>query len=354
MNRPKRQHYLQQFYLEGFTKSGMVAVFDRELNEIRVQQPVNTCVIGHFYTMEDSEGNRRFELEQLLSDYETKASNVIKKLAGREKINVDERTDFAIFVAFAAFRTPDIVDSLKAFNSSLIRDMCDQMFGDIEDVKARMRSKSNANTTEEELNTEAQELVNFVKNGQYEINTKHTWAVGMAIKMAFNVAPILAGRDWSIIHRETEKKSFITTDAPVLLTTVAPRERNLWGIGFGNTDALILFPLTESCLLAIHGNIGALYHMVAGEKKIRQLNLALANHCQRFVISRDEALVRSLTNRLPDAVLLHLPVFYPLNSCCYTHSNGYLKHRLQCYPIRQDQSRRVYSLSILLQCMDNT
>src|SRR3990172_4082884 len=81
---PKRQHFLPKFYLEGFTNNGMVAVFDRELNEIRVQQPVNTCVIGHFYTMEDAAGRKRFELEQLLSEYETKASFVIKKLAATE------------------------------------------------------------------------------------------------------------------------------------------------------------------------------------------------------------------------------------------------------------------------------
>jgi hypothetical protein len=295
---PKRQHFLPKFYLEGFTKNGTVAVFDRELNEIRVQQPVNTCVIGHFYTMEDSGGSKRFELEQLLSDYESKASFVIKKLDAMKEINVDERTDFAIFVAFAAFRTPDIVDSLKAFNSTLIKDMSNQMFADIEEVKARMRGKPDAPLTEEELEVEARELVAFVQRGQYEVNTSHTWGVGMAMKMAFNVAPILAGRDWTVIHRENEKKSFVTTDAPVLLTTVTPRENSIWGIGFGNSDALVIFPLTASCVLAMYGSDGDLNHRSVGTEQIRRNNLALASHCQRFVVGRDEALVCSLTDHL--------------------------------------------------------
>jgi hypothetical protein len=59
----KRQHFLHKFYLEGFTKDGMVAVFDRESNEVRIQNPINTGVIGHFYTLEDAEGRKRFELE---------------------------------------------------------------------------------------------------------------------------------------------------------------------------------------------------------------------------------------------------------------------------------------------------
>ncbi len=298
LNGPKRQHFLPKFYLEGFTKNGMVAVFDRELNEIRVQQPLNTGVIGHFYTMEDAEGRKRFELEQLLSEYEAKASPVIRKLASKEEISADERANMAIFVALASVRTPDIVDSVKAFNSSLIEDMTKRMFADVEEVKERMRGKPDAPLTEEELEAKARDLVDFAQSGQYEIKTSHKWAVGMAIKMAFNIAPILAGRDWTVVHRDNEKKSFVTTDAPVLLTTVVPRTNSFWGIGFGNTDALVLFPLTETCILAMYGNNGGLEYRTAGIEQIRHTNLALADHCQRFVVGRDEALVRSLTDHL--------------------------------------------------------
>lgn len=295
---PKRQHFLPEFYLKGFTKNDMIAVFDRELNEIRVQQPVNTCVIGHFYTMEDASGRKRFELEQLLSQYEDKASPVIKKLAATEVINADERANLAIFVALAAFRTPDVVDSLKAFNSNLIGDMAKRMFVDVEEVKARMRGKPGTPPMEDELDAEARELVKYMQNGQYKVKTNHRWAVGMAIDLAFNIAPILAGRDWVVVHRDNEKKSFVTTDAPVLLTTVAPRENSFWGIGFGNTDALVLFPLNESCILAMYGSDGDLKHRIVGVEQIRHTNLAIADRCQRYVVGRDEALVRSLTDQL--------------------------------------------------------
>jgi len=295
---PKRQHFLPKFYLEGFTKNGMVAVFDRKSNEVRVQQPVNTGVIGHFYTMEDTEGRKRFELEQLLSEYEDKSSAVIRKLAAKEGINADERTDLAIFVALAAFRTPDLVDSVKAFNSNLIGDMAKRMFANVEEVKARMRGKPDAPPTEEELEAEARELVEYAQSGRYKVTTSHTWAVSMAMKMAFNVAPILAGRDWAVVHRDNEKKSFVTSDAPVLLTTVAPRGNSFWGVGFGNTDALALFQLTGSCILAMYGSNGELQHRIAGVEQIRHINLVLADHCQRFVIGREEALVRSLADRL--------------------------------------------------------
>jgi hypothetical protein len=296
---PKRQHFLPKFYIEGFTRQdGMVAVFDREVNQIRVQRPVNTCVIGHFYTMEDSEGRKRFELERVLSEYEDKASLVIKKLVAREDVNVDERTDFAIFVALAACRTPDVVNSLKLFNSNLIKEMASHMFADVEEVKERTRSKSEVPLTEEGLEAEARALVDFAQSGRYEVITDHRWAISMAMKMAFTIAPILAGRNWIIIHSDTEKKSFVTTDAPVLLTTVAPRDKSIWGIGFGNTDALVIFPMMKSCGLLMFGSEGTLEHRNTGAEQIRHINLAISGHCQRFVVGRDEALVRSLADRL--------------------------------------------------------
>lgn len=295
---PKRQHFLPEFYLKGFTKDGMLAVYDRQSNSVRVQQPKNTGVIGHFYTLKDAEGRQRFELEEMFCGFETKANQVIMKLVAKKPISIDERTDLAIFIALATFRTPDMVDSLKSLNSELISNIAKRMFTNIEEVKDRMRGKIGSPISEEELEKEAQGMVNFANSGAYEVITDHKWAVGNAMEIAFTVAPILAGRDWIVTHRNNDKKSFVTTDAPVLLTTVAPRKSIFYGVGFGNSDALVVFPLTASCVLLMYSNNRRLEHRVANTQQIRQINLGLTDHCQRFVIGRDEELVRSLANYL--------------------------------------------------------
>ena len=66
----------------------------------------------------------------------------------------------------------------------------------------------------------------------------------MAIKMSLDFAPIFAGESWVIAHRDNEKKSFVTTDAPVVLTSTE-REQGIYGVGFGSADALVAFPLTQ-------------------------------------------------------------------------------------------------------------
>jgi len=292
---PKRQHFLPRFYLENFSTNGLVAVYDRANDEVRLQQPVNTGVIGHFYTMEDAEGRKRFELEQLLSEYEGKAKPVINKLAARASVDADERTDLAIFIALATMRTPDVVDSLKALNADMVTRVMKGMFDDVADVATRLRDDPDfAGKSEEDLLAEAKLMVELAQNDGVKVTTEHRWAVGLAIQMALEVAPVFAGRDWVVTHRDNDKKSFVTTDAPVLLTTVAPRPNSFYGVGFGNADALVFFPLKESCTLAMFGNSGDLRHIEADAERVRQLNIGMAAKCQRFVIGRDEALVRSL------------------------------------------------------------
>ncbi|QDL36486.1 DUF4238 domain-containing protein [Rhodoferax sediminis] len=284
---PKRQHFLPRFYLENFSVNGLVAVYAREQDTVRLQQPVNTGVIGHFYTMEDAEGRKRFELEQFLSEYEGKAKPVIDKLAAREAINADERSDLAIFIALAATRTPDVVDSLKAFNAGMVTDIMKRMFNDVNEVATRLREdRDYAGKPDDEVMAEAKLMVTMAQNDGLKVSTNHRWAVGMAIKMALEIAPIFAGRDWLAVHRDNEKKSFITTDAPVFLTTVAPRANGFWGVGFGNAGALVFFPLKESCTLAMFGDKGDLRHTEVGTEKVRQLNLGMAAKCQRFVSKR--------------------------------------------------------------------
>ena len=276
-----------------------MAVYDREKNEVRKQQPKDTAVIGHFYTMDDAEGRRRFEIEALLSEYETKASPVIKKLADKGDITADERSDLSIFIAFGAMRTPDIVESLQLMNSELVLEHARLVYADVDTVAAALRKDpESAHRSDEKVQADAQSMVDIAQNDGLTAQTSEKWAVGMAIKMSLAVAPTFAGRDWVIVHRDNERKSFITTDAPVVLTSNERREPSIYGIGFASADALVAFPLTQSCILMMHGNDGGFKHIKVSADKIRKANLAMAEQCKRFVVGRDEALVKSLAEEV--------------------------------------------------------
>lgn len=297
---PKRQHFLPRFYLDGFTRDGLVAVFDRDKNEIRRQQPTNTAVIGHFYTMEDGEGRRRFEVEALLSEYEGKAKPVIDKLvAGETELTADERSDLAIFIAFAATRTPDMVNSVQALNGDMIKHVAKFMFVDVDQVFQNLRADiKHADETDDELRRQAKWMVQMAQNEGFVVNTDEKWAVGQAIQMALATAPHLAGRDWRVIHRDSEKTSFLTADAPVYLGTVIANPNPFYGVGFASPHAFISFPLHQSCALEMFGDGGRLIHKKVNRNYIRMANEHFARRCQRFVVGRDEAQLKSIATAL--------------------------------------------------------
>lgn len=295
---PKRQHFLPRFYLDGFARDGFVAVFDREKDEIRRQQPINTAVIGHFYTMEDDEGRRRFEIEALLADYEGKAKPVIDKMVAASEITLEERADLSVFIALAATRTPDMVNSVQAINGEIVKHMAKQMFANVDRVFDRLRrDERRAADSDAALRDEAEMMVRFVASDDYDIETDQKWAMSRAIDMALTIAPYLDARHWRVVHRANDKMSFITSDAPVYLNSVVPGP-SVYGVGFGSPDAFISFPLHQSCALEMFADTGQLEHKVAPREYVRMANIHYAKRCQRFVVGRDEALLKSLTVEL--------------------------------------------------------
>jgi hypothetical protein len=116
--------------------------------------------------------------------------------------------------------------------------------------------------------------------------------------MALEIAPVLAGRDRLAVHRQKEKKSFVTSDALITLSTVKPRKPGMFGIGFCDLDAMVVFSLAQCCALIISGENVALGHRDFNEETIRNINLNIANGCQRFVICWENTLLESLARNL--------------------------------------------------------
>lgn len=298
LNGPKRQHFLPRFYLAGFCRGELLAVYDRDRDEVRHQKPEATGVIGHFYTFEDDQGRKRYEVEQILAEQEAKAAPIIRKLVAKQSLTDDERCDLAIFIALGMCRTPDHIDSIKAVNGQMIKHVARVMFSDLEHVKEIVRRDKTGAVSDEALEHEAKALIEFAHSDAYNVQTDPQWALGMAMEMHATIAPILAGRDWHVQHRESDKHSFITSDSPCVLTTVAPRLNKFYGVGVANSDALVIFPLSESCTLMMFGHGGDFRHGVASGEEIRWHNLMVAERCQRFLIGRDAALVGALARHL--------------------------------------------------------
>jgi hypothetical protein len=146
----------------------------------------------------------------------------------------------AVFVALAMVRTPDLIDSVKSAGASLVKLMAKTAFSNIEHAKDALRNKQRAPKSEEDLEREAKALVDFTHRDEYNVTINHRFAVSSALQLFGAIAPILVARDWVVLHRDSDSRSFLTSDAPVILTAMEPRNTGFYGIGFASPDAMVL------------------------------------------------------------------------------------------------------------------
>ena len=295
---PKRHHLLPISYLKGFTSNGLLSVYDRNLDTIRSQTPKNTLVQGHFYTLEDKQGRKRYEAEKVLSDYESNGINALRKLESKKKLNVDERVRLSLFVALATTRQPEFIDKIKKFNVDIMRKVIMNVSQNKEHLKGYLKEIDDAPQSEEDLDRLAQNMIEMAKSGKYSLEADHSHAVSAAIDVVRHVSPVLFHRNWTVIHSRNESDSFVTTDSPVVLTSKEQRKPAMLGIGFGNLDAVIVFPLTASCVIIMQDAGEKLVHKTVEKKEIHHINLFVASRYHRFLIGQSDVLVRSLSKRI--------------------------------------------------------
>ncbi len=295
---PKRQHFLPRSYLNGFTKSGKLAVYDRETDDDRIQTPTNTAVIHDFYTMKDDKDRKRYEIETMLSDYESKGIEAIRKLMEWELLTSDQRRDLSILLALFVGRVPSFVDSIKEMYSDLGKTMARAMFNDSAVAKEILEQIDDKQRTSDDYHREAEGIVRFIRADNYTINVNHMKAMHLAITSTLELAHIFANRNWSLFHLGNSRDSLITTDAPVVITTTRPRPPSMFGIGFAASDAVTIVPIAGSCLLVMSGGEGQLEHGLIDPRKILEVNQLLASRCKRLVIGRDRKLIKFLSERI--------------------------------------------------------
>lgn len=257
----------------------------------RTQQPENTGVIGNLYTFEGEEGQKRYDVEEMLSRLESHAAPGIVRLARREKLTDEQRANVLLFIAFARNRTPEWMETVKTLTGDLTKWVATRMFAEVDHVREILR-KDNGHLPEEEQFAHANRLAEFAQSDRYTVKVNDRAALGLALSTAPAIAETLKTRNWTVLHPQRARDSFVTSDAPVIL--VSRTTHPSYGVGFANLDAVVYFPLGQDACLILHGEGMVLDHLDISQNMVVDINRAVAASCQRYVIGRDHALVKSL------------------------------------------------------------
>jgi len=290
---PKQHHYLPQCYLEGFSKNGGFWVYDIELGTFRNGCPFDTAKQKHYNALADREGNRNLSIESALSKIEGEATAVIRgKIRNRQIIDANDKCALALFVATQHYRTPQFEAEVAKMAGFYLDRFNKSAWGDLEAAQASLDALEVKTGKKPELT--AAGMVEFYKSGDFKLKVHRNLSLQMMMEQSALMTEDIALLEWAILCAP-EGETFITTDNPFLITPPA-RWDNRFGSGRGIRipGSRKWFPLTATrCLVMFDPGDVFTYRDVSAES-MREINLEQAWQAYRYVVARDEPLLRSI------------------------------------------------------------
>lgn len=291
MNIPKRHHYLPQFYLRNFTDNkGLLWVFDRGTNEYRQQHPVNTALQNDYYTFRDKDEQKHAEIEELFSSIEGKAKPVIDKLDRGNIITLEEKEILASFISFQKTRVPDFEKTINELSEKGMKKIVQMNLSSKEGAESFIK-KYKKDTGKK---IEMEKLIDVARNNEYSIEFQREWSLPMILSIGKELSKYFVNMDW-VFLQAPQNSSFITCDSPFSL--VPPDNHNsqsLYGFGLTTPGTKKQIPLSpKTCLVMLDYG-----HKILSKKidraLIRIINSITARNSDRFVIAKDEALLKRI------------------------------------------------------------
>ena len=293
-NIPKRHHFLPKSYLDGFTRDGLVWLFDRELNEYRRQQPLNTAVIKNFYVFENKQGQKDYSLETFFSQIEGNAKSAIRDLEADAEISPDQRLNLAAFIALLMVRSPKFDKEANEIADKAAKHIVKHAVPTVEAAGELVKRHSEKSGGEK---ISAESMFKFIHDEQFKMELNRNTVIGLMLESVQNVSFEVAMMDWLVVHAHP-KTSFITTDEPIGF--IVPENFRQTGepvLGLVSHKISKFVPLSQSVGIIIGKFGGGFGHIGFDREQVRELNQIVAIESDRYVIGRDEALVQSVVKQ---------------------------------------------------------
>lgn len=293
-NKPKRHHFLPKSYLDGFGRDGLVWLYDREKKEYRCQQPLNTAVIGNFYVFENRDGEKDYSLESFFSKIEGSAKSTTLKLEAGGAISPEERLYLANFIALLMVRSPKFDRLTNEVADSALKHVIKHAVPTVE-AADKMVQQHGERTGDNQITAES--MFAFIQNEQFRIKVSRNTVISIMLEQAQKVTFEVAMMDWMIMHAHPTS-AFITSDEPIGF--IVPDEFRKTGepvLGLASQKIVKFVPLSQKVAIALGQFGGGLGHLGMPRDQVRSANKMVATECDRYVIGRDEALVRSVVKQ---------------------------------------------------------
>jgi hypothetical protein len=218
-NEARRHHYISQFYLKGFGKSGLknppITVINLHDKKYFTTTSNNLASIRDFNRINVPD-LKADAIESALSDFEYKAAGAIREIHKTKKFEGESRALVLQLIAMFHSRNPAQRENTRDFmsrifqTSSNILQRHDAEFKNKTEELASTLGADTSKMTTAELNQFIFEKTKLELSNEYHLHTEFIF-----IESIFNA---LNHRRWTLVQSSEQTGPIITSDNPVILT----------------------------------------------------------------------------------------------------------------------------------------
>jgi hypothetical protein len=289
LSKPRKHHYLPEFYLKGFCATAELWVYDRQKDEPRKLRPETVAIRKNFYTVEGPNGEKdHAEVERRLGVVENQAAPVIRRLDAGDKIELRERYALAMFVALLKFRTTAFERQIEELNSVLT---------DPEHAKWLLAPSVEAVHVQlKQLGYDGPELLDLAQayyDRIHEEGVQHRPGPNSRLEMMFSsthqIGTEFVLKPWTVA-RSPEGSYFITSDLPLIVVSTGDAQDpfSFEGPGIIPSGYEAWIPLSRRTLLRIGNEALSGRYTRLEECEVHDVNVMVAAQSERFFMAGDE------------------------------------------------------------------
>jgi len=249
MTKKKRHHYISRFYLEGFVdphNEPYIWVYEKGNPNIIKATAKNIAVQKHYYSFITPKGEKDSEtFENALAEIEGKVAPIFQKIRNYESLNDQERSSFAIFLAFTMSRVPNFRENIERATEEFIKKMDTILASHPTGFKSMIEKFER--DTGNKIGMSVEKLRKFMLEGQYDIKTDPQFSLGMIPILAKDLIPIFLWMNWAFLEA-TDDYKFMTSDNPLSYFDPTHNPRSFYGVGLLNRNIEITFPISKGLI----------------------------------------------------------------------------------------------------------
>lgn len=285
----RRQHFVPEFYLAGFTLGGsrdeLLHVLDQSDGRRWRSRPSELAHQRDFYRI-DVEGIDPNVFEKTFGAFESQVAALLRQLFETGSLPVAEAyANLMFFLALMAVRIPrrraKMTQEMDQIMKSMLR-MSVATPEHWESAQRRMRLDGLTELAE----TSYEEAKALFERDDFTIQMPATWHVGMLYESAKTIFPYLADRAWSFFQCEDDDPDFVCSDHPLSLVW-STEGSGFYPPGFALAETEVSLPLSRRwAMMGRFEGEGGLYR--ATPKTVAAINSRTGMYAGQLYSAREE------------------------------------------------------------------